>query len=105
MKAKYLSKTSQQFIYVAHVIYFQVLYLIITMLCNYCFTFHFDIYFVNISVYSKVMHGLTLYLIVLLLYSLWINLIVNKPEPEHKYQLPVVLYGCEAWSLTGRRRT
>jgi hypothetical protein len=29
----------------------------------------------------------------------------NKPEQEHKYKLPVVLYGCEAWSLTGRRRT
>ena len=54
--------------------------------------------------YREVMHGLTLYIIALLLYSLWINLIVNKPEPEHKYQLPVVLYGCEAWYLTGRRR-
>jgi len=52
MKAKYLSKTSQQFIYVVHVIYFQVLYLIITTLCNYCCTYHFDIYFVNICVYS-----------------------------------------------------
>ena len=51
------------------------------------------------------MHGLTLYLIVLLLHSLWINLVVNKPEPGHKYQLPVVLYGSEAWSHTGRRRT
>jgi hypothetical protein len=55
--------------------------------------------------FSSVMHGLILYLMVLLLYPLWINLTVNKAEPEHKYKLSVVFYGCEAWSLTGRRRT
>ena len=71
-------------------IYFQALYIIITMLCNYCFIYNYDMCSVKLCVWSirllydyiNVLRGLILYPMVLALYPTWITRITNKPEPE-----------------------